>query len=170
MSMTRAETILKWVVYSMALGLTALTQFFVMGPILQNTIPLLIPGAVAALAVLEGAVAGAGFGMAAGLLQYGLTHTSPLWVAGLSLTGWLVGLLTQYVLRRDLVGFLLSGLLALALFQVGQVLWGRLVCSIPWTALLTVAAREALWTALLSPLMYGLFLSCCRRYGRIQYE
>lgn len=170
MSMTRSEAILKWVVYGAALGLAALVQFFVMAPLLPHTVPLLIPGAVVALAVLEGAVAGAGFGTAAGLLQYGLSHGSPLWVGGLAVTGWLVGLLAQYVLRQDMVGFLLSAALALLLLEGGLVLWGGLVDHIPWKALLTVAAREGFWTALLAPPVYVLFLRCCRGYGRIQYE
>lgn len=170
MSMTRAEIILKWSAYGVALTLAALVQFYLMGPILRTIIPLLIPMAVVALAVLEGAPAGAAFGMAAGAVQYALTHTTPLWVMALALGGWLVGLLAQYVLRRDFVGFVISALLTLVGLEALQVA-PRLIAGVAGAApLLLVAGREAFWTAALAAPVYWLFHLCCRRYGRIQYE
>ena len=67
--MTRRDQTHKWFVYALALIPVWLLDEFVLNRIpLFGVIPMLLPLAVVAVAVLEGSVAGAGFGMAVGIL------------------------------------------------------------------------------------------------------
>ena len=168
--MTRSDFGLKWTAYGVALTLVFILNYFVLNFFPFVSVPLLIPMMVVAVGVLEGARPGAGFGMAAGVLLSAATHGSVLWVCGLSLVGWVYGLLTRYVLRRDFVGFFLAaltvgGLRAAALLVLGLV---RGTAELP--VLASVALPEYLWTMIFSVPVYGLSLFCCRHFGRIYHE
>ena len=67
--MTRQDFILKWLFYALALLPVWWMDTFVLGrfPVL-GVAPMLLPVAAVAVAVLEGALAGAGFGLAVGVL------------------------------------------------------------------------------------------------------
>jgi len=74
---------------------------------LFGVVPSLLPLAAVAVAVLEGASAGAGFGLAVGVLFDTLEPGSAGWMTlALTLVGLCAGLLAQYVLRQDLLGCL----------------------------------------------------------------
>ena len=67
--MTRRDQIHKWLIYALGLFLVWVLDAQILNrlPVL-GTIPMLLPLAVVSVAVLEGAYAGAGFGLAVGLL------------------------------------------------------------------------------------------------------
>lgn len=168
--MTRRDYMWKWLAYGVALLLVAVVNYQVLTALPLHAVPVLLPMAVVAVGVLEGAVSGAGFGVAAGLLLSAATHGSPLWVAVLPLLGLVCGLLTQYVLRRDFVGFLLAGLAAGAVYEAAQTAAHLLDGAAGLETLLRVAVPEYLWTAAFSIPVYGVCHFCCRHYGRIYHE
>ena len=67
--MTRRDFIRKWLTYALALLPVWLLDCYILSRYrLWGTAPMLLPLAAAAVAVLEGAYAGTGFGLAVGLL------------------------------------------------------------------------------------------------------
>lgn len=168
--MTRRDFILKWTAYGAALLLTGLLNYYVLTFLPLSAVPLLLPAAAVAVGILEGAAAGAGFGIAAGTLMAAALHGSALWVCALSALGWACGLLAQYVLRRDLVGFLLACLTAGVVYEGGQLAFRALRGGAALSALLKVAAPEFFWTVVFAVPVYGMCGFCCRHYGRIYHE
>ncbi len=168
--MTRTDTFLKWLAYGVALALVLVLNYHVLTFLSFVTVPPLLPVMAAAVGILEGARSGAGFGMAAGLMLSAATHGSPLWVCGLSLVGWVCGLLAQYVLRRDFVGFFLATLAVGGLRAAALPLMGAAGGLADVPVLLSVSLREYFWTLVLAWPVYALCLFCCRHYGRIYHE
>ena len=125
--MTRHDFLVKWGVYA----LTLLPIWFFEGYILTRlpvtaVQPMLLPLAVVAVAVLEGCVGGAGFGLGVGILcacfYPGMEEWMPL---GLALAGLGAGLLAQSVLRQNLWGeYALGPMLRLTGMEIG--------CSLPF--------------------------------------
>ena len=116
--MTRHDFLVKWGAYALALLPVWLVEACLLPDIPALEVrPMLLPLAAAAVAVLEGAGGGAGFGLGAGLLWICASPGLEKWLAlGLCLAGLGAGLLTQYVLRRDLLGCILcSGVVLAAL-------------------------------------------------------
>lgn len=167
--MTRRDIIIKWTAYGLALILLAVVNYYVLGP-LPIALPLLLPMAAVAAGTLEGAGFGAGFGIAAGALMSALGHAGPGCIPALSAFGWIAGLTTQYVLRRDAWGHLLcsaAAALAWELWTVGVHLFSR---TAPLPVLLRVALPELGWTLALSLPAYWICRFCCIHYGRIYHE
>ena len=79
-----------------------------------GVIPMLLPLAVAAVAVLEGAYAGTGFGLAVGLL-WELSYAGGFGglVFGMALAGMAVGAVSQYVLSQNFFSCLLCSAVVL---------------------------------------------------------
>ncbi len=167
--MTRRDTVIKWLAYGVALILIAILNYYVIGP-LPIALPLLLPMAAVAVGTLEGPLFGAGFGIAAGAVMFTVGHSSPLLLPILAAVGWLCGLMTQYVLRRDLVGHLLCAIIttvAWEAFEVGSRLLGGVA---PIRTLLRVAGPELLWTLVFSFPVYWVGRFCCVHFGRIYHE
>jgi hypothetical protein len=133
-------------------------------------VPALLPAGAVAVGVLEGAAAGAGFGLAAGVMMAAATHGSFLWVIALASAGWVCGLLTQYVLRRDIVGYLLACLVSGLLREALEVSVRLLAGTAELPVLLQVAVPEFAWTLVFAIPVYGMCHFCCRHYGRIYHE
>ena len=123
-----------------------------------------------AVGTLEGPRFGAGFGLAAGLVMATVGHAGLLCVPAVSAIAWGTGLLTQHVLRRDLVGHVLCALCALLLWECWQVGSRLAAGTADMGALLRVAGPELLWSLLFSFPAYWLGRFCCRYYGRIYHE
>lgn len=167
--MTRRDFLWKWGSYGIVLILVTIFNYHILTRLPLGAVPLLIQATAVAVGILEGAAAGAGFGLAAGVLLTAATHGSFLWVIVLPLAGWVCGLLAQYVLRRDFVGYLLANLvsgLLYELFEVGS-RWLGGTAALP--VLLRVAVPEYLWTLVFAVPVYGLCYYCCRHYGRIYH-
>ena len=98
--MTTRDQIHKWFFYALGLLLVWVLDAQILNrlPVL-GTIPMLLPLAVVSVAVLEGAYAGAGFGMAVGLL-WELAYPGGFGglVFGMALAGMVTGAVSQYCL------------------------------------------------------------------------
>ena len=169
MNMTRRDIIIKWIAYLLALWLTAMVNYYVL-PSLPISVPLLLPVLAVAGGTLEGAPFGAVYGMACGALMSGLGGLSALCIAALSAFGWIAGLITQYVLRRDVLGHLIcsGGVLVLwECWEVGVRLLRRV--ALP-EVLLRVGASELLWSLIFILPVYWAGRFCCIHYGRLYHE
>ena len=169
MSMTRRDTILKWIAYLVALWLTAMVNYYVL-PSLPIPIPLLLPVLAVAGGTLEGAPFGALYGMICGAVMSGLGGGHAACIAVLSAFGWIAGLIAQYVLRRDVWGCLICSAAALILWECWEV-GSRLPRGIaPPLVLLRVGASELLCSLIFILPVYWVGRFCCVHYGRIYHE
>lgn len=166
--MTRRDFIWKWSAYGVALLVTTVVQAYVLSrlPVLGVT-AVLLPQAVAAMAVLEGPTSGAGLGVAAGVVSMSLFHGGPMAIVAYALIGLLVGLVTQYVLRQDFWGCVICTGVALALRGACLVVPRYAAGVAPLPVLLRVAVPELVYSFLLTGLVYLLFRFVCHKFGRI---
>ena len=167
--MTQRDHMIQWLAYGAALLLTAGLERLVLTRLpLLGILPVLLPLALTACATLEGPRAGAGFGIAVGLLMAaggGGIALIPL----CSAAGMAIGLMTRYVLRQDFVGHLLCCVLVLLIRMVWCV-GTRLAAGVADApTLLAVGVPELLWSLVFSGPIYLLFRFVCRRWGRLYY-
>lgn len=165
--MTRRNLIHKWSVYGLGLVLVWLLDGCILPRYpLFSTIPMLLPLAATAVAVLEGAYGGAGFGMAVGLV-WELAYPGGFGglVFGMAAAGLAAGSASQYILSQSYPGCLicscgvLLGLEALRLFR------GVVTDTAAFGAMLPVAGAELALSLAWSPVIYLLFRSIYRRVG-----
>ena len=167
--MTQRDHMVQWAAYTAALLLTAGLERLVLTRLpLMGILPVLLPLALTACAALEGPRAGAGFGIAVGVLMSaggGGLALIPL----CSAAGMAVGLMTRYVLRQDFVGHLLCCVLVL-LVRMAWCVGARLSAGVADApTLLAVGVPELLWSLVFSGPIYLLFRFVCRRWGRLYY-
>lgn len=169
MLVTRRDIILKWIAYLAALAAVTVFNFEVLGrfPITQ---PLLLPILAVTVGILEGPRFGAAFGMVIGLTMSSIGHCSLVCIPILALIAWLCGLLAEHVLRRDLVGQLLSCVTVMVLWEAVQVLLHTAARTAAPELLLRIAAGEWFWTLVFSFPVYWVCHFCCLHYGRIYHE
>lgn len=167
--MTRRDAILKWTAYLLTLWLSAVVNYYVLGP-LPIALPLMLPILAVAGGTLEGAPFGAVYGALCGAVMSGLGHLSPACVISLSAFGWISGLTTQYVLRRDVWGHMICSGGAVLLWELWEVGRRLLAHTAPLPVLLRVAAPELLWTLATILPVYWAGRFCCVHYGRIYHE
>ena len=169
MNMTRRDIVIKWIAYLLALGFVTVVNYYVLGP-LPISLPLLLPVLAVAGGTLEGAPFGAVYGMACGAVLSGLGGHGALCIAVLSAFGWIAGLTTQYVLRRDVWGHLICSIGALALWELWEVGSRFLTRVAPLEVLLRVGVPELLWSLAFILPVYWVGRFCCIHYGRIYHE
>ena len=157
----------KWSVYGLGLVLVWLLDGCILPRYpLFGTIPMLLPLAATAVAVLEGAYGGAGFGMAVGLV-WELAYPGGFGglVFGMAAAGLAAGSASQYILSQSYPGCLicscgvLLGLEALRLFR------GVVTDTAAFGAMLPVAGAELALSLAWSPVICLLFRSIYRRVG-----
>lgn len=163
--MTTKDFSIKWLAYGLALLPVWFAQAFLVNRFpFFGVIPSLLPLAAVAVAVLEGASAGAGFGLVVGVLFDTLEAGSAGWMTlALTLVGLCAGMLAQYVLRQDLLGCLVCSALALAAIDAGRVLARLLTGRAELSAMAAVAGREIVWSLCFVPIVYLLFRWVFRR-------
>ena len=165
--MTRRDLFHKWLIYALGLLPVWLLDAYLLPryPLFGVT-PMLLPLAVAAVAVSEGAYAGTGFGMAVGLL-WELAY--PGGFGGLvfftALLGTATGAAAQYALSQTLPGCLLCSAGALGLLDALRVAGGLLNGRAGLPELLQVAVPEFCLSLAWTPLIYLLFRTVYRRVG-----
>lgn len=114
--------------------------------------------AAVAVAVLEGALAGAGFGLAVGVLCDAVYFGGHRFLTlGLCLIGWGAGAASQYVLSRNFGGCLLCAAAGLVLIDMVRVFAGLFTGLASLPALLRVALPEVLWSLCFVCLLYPWF-------------
>lgn len=165
--MTRRDLIHKWLFYALGLLPIWLLDAYILPryPI-AGVAPMLLPLAGAAVAVLEGAHAGTGFGMAVGLL-WELAYPGGFGglVFFMALAGMAMGALAQYALNQSFPGCLVCSAGVLALLDFLRVARGLFTNSAPLSALLQVACGEFFCSLLFTPLVWLLFRAIYRRVG-----
>ncbi len=165
--MTRRDLIHKWAAYALGLlPVWVLDAYILSRYPLWGTSPMLLPLAVAAVAVLEGAYAGTGFGLAVGLL-WELAYPGGFGglVFYLALAGMAMGAVSQYALSQSFAGCLICSAGVLGVLDLLRVARGLLVDLASLSDLLQVAAPEFFWSLAWTPLVWLLFRSIYRRVG-----
>lgn len=165
--MTRRDMIHKWSVYALGLLPVWLLDAYILPRFpLWGVIPMLLPSAVVAVAVLEGAYAGTCFGMSVGLL-WELSYAGGFGglVFAMALVGMVVGGLSQYALSQSLPGCMLCSAGVLLLLDGLRVGRGLLTQSAQLPQLLQVAVPECLLSLACTPLIYLLFRTIFNRVG-----
>lgn len=121
--MTRQDFLIKWGVYALALLPVWFCEVYILNRIpVLGVIPMLLPLAAVCVAVLEGATAGAGFGLFVGMLCDAVYFNADgAMTVVVCLIGVGAGALAQYVLRQNLLGCLLCSLAALAFIDAGRI-------------------------------------------------
>ena len=158
--MTTRDFCVKWGAYGLAVLPVWFLEIFILGRIpFPGACPMLLPMAAVAVAVLEGGVAGAGFGLAVGILCDAVYFgAAGAWTIGLALLGAGAGVAARYGLRQNLAGCLLCSLVGL-LFIDGLRVLVRLMAGIaPLPVLAAVALPEIFWSMLFVFPIYALFL------------
>ena len=165
--MTRRDFIHKWLVYALGLLPVWLLDAYILPRYpLYGASPMLLPLAVAAVAVLEGAYAGTGFGLAVGLL-WELAYPGGFGglVFFLALAGMAMGAVSQYALSQSFIGCLICAAGTVGLLELLRVARGLLTNAAPLSALLEAAAPEFLWSVAWTPLVWLLFRAVYRKVG-----
>ena len=165
--MTTRDQIHKWFFYALGLLLVWVLDAQILNrlPVL-GTIPMLLPLAVVSVAVLEGAYAGAGFGMAVGLLwELAYPGGSGILVFGMTLAGMLTGSIAQYALSQSFVSCLLCSAGVLAMIDGARIVRYLFVQAETLDVLLQVVASEIAVSLCFTPFIYLLFRMVFRRVG-----
>ena len=165
--MTTRDQVHKWFFYALGLFLVWVLDAYVLNRItFFGVIPMPLPLAVVSVAVLEGAYAGAGFGLAVGLL-WELAYPGGFGglVFGMTLAGMVVGAASQYVLSQNFFSCLLCSAVVLGALDSLQVLWALFIELDTLDVLLQVAVPEVLLSLCWTPLVYLLFRLIFNRVG-----
>lgn len=163
--MTTKDFVTKWLAYGLMLLPVWFLECFVLSRFLVFGVKAaLLPLAAVAVAVLEGGAAGAGFGLAVGILYDTAVPGMPgAMTLALALIGLGAGLLAQYALRQDLLGCLICSALAMGIIDAGRIIARLFTRSAPLEAMAGVAGREILWSLCFVPLIYLMFRWVFRR-------
>ncbi len=165
--MTRRDLIHKWLVYALGLLPVWLLDAYILPRYpLYGASPMLLPLAVAAVAVLEGAYSGTGFGLGVGLL-WELAYPGGFGglVFFLALAGMAMGGVSQYALSQTFIGCLICAAGTVGLLELLRVARGLLTNAAPLSALLEAAAPEFLWSVAWTPLVWLLFRAVHQKVG-----
>ena len=165
--MTRRNLIHKWSVYGLGLVLVWLLDGCILPRYpLFGTIPMLLPLAATAVAVLEGAYGGAGFGMAVGLV-WELAYPGGFGglVFGMAAAGLAAGSASQYILSQSYPGCLICSCGVLLRLEALRLFRGVVTDTAAFGAMLPVAGAELALSLAWSPVIYLLFRSIYRRVG-----
>ena len=165
--MTRRDFFHKWFVYALGLLPVWLLDAYILPRYpLYGASPMLLPLAAAAVAVLEGAYAGTGFGLGVGLL-WELAYPGGFGglVFFLALAGMAMGAVSQYALSQSFIGCLICAAGTVGLLELLRIARGLLTNAAPLSALVEAAAPEFLWSVAWTPLVWLLFRAICDRVG-----
>lgn len=162
--MTTRDQVHKWFFYALGLFLVWVLDAQILNrlPVL-GIIPMLLPLAVVSVAVLEGAYAGAGFGMAVGLL-WELAYPGGFGglVLGMTLAGMVTGAVSQYALSQSFLSCLLCSAGVLGVLDGLRILFLQ---AETLDVLLRIAVPEIFLSLCWTPAVYWIFRRIYRRVG-----
>lgn len=163
--MARRDFILKWLLYAAALFPILALDLYVMPRLpIFGIIPSLLPMAAVTVAMLEGPVAGTGFGLFVGILHDALVPGLPgVMIIGLTLLGGAAGTLSRYGMQKNMLGCLACCTGTLAIINTVRLFYHLLRGTASLWQLLAVAVPEILISLVFLPLIYGIFLWVYRR-------
>lgn len=165
--MTRRDYMHKWLIYVLGLLPVWILDAYILPRFpLMGVSPMLLPLAAAAVAVLEGAYAGTGFGLGVGLL-WELVYPGGFGalVLYLAVAGMLMGAVSQYALSQSFPGCLICSAGVLGVLDLLRVARGLLINAAGLSDLLQVAVPEFLWSLAWTPLVWLLFRAIYDRVG-----
>lgn len=165
--MTRRDFIHKWLVYALGLLPVWLLDAYILPRYpLYGASPMLLPLAAAAVAVLEGAYSGTGFGLGVGLL-WELAYPGGFGglVFFLALAGMAMGAVSQYALSQSFIGCFICAAGTVGLLELLRIARGLLTNAAPLSALVEAAAPEFLWSVAWTPLVWLLFRAVHQKVG-----
>jgi len=166
--MTRRDFIHKWLVYALGLFPLWVLDGCILSryPLFGTVRPMLLPLAAASVAVLEGTLAGTGFGMAVGLV-WELAYPGGFGglVFFLALAGMVMGAVSQYALNQSFFGCLICSAGTLGLLDCLRVARGLLTNTAGLSELLQVAIPEFCWSLAWTPLVWLIFRAVYNRVG-----
>lgn len=157
--MTTRDFCIKWLAYGLALLPIWVAETFLFSryPI-YGVKPMLLPLAAVAVAALEEASGGAGFGLFVGVLFDAAQGAVPgAFTLALTGMGLCTGLLCRYFLRQNLVGCFLCSVMTLGAIDALRVLFRLLTRAAPPAVLLTLAGKELLLSLCFVPPVYLMF-------------
>lgn len=165
--MTKQDWLYKWFSYALSLLPVWWLDAYVLSrwPVFGVT-PILLPVAVTAVGVLEGASGGAGFGFGVGLIwasAYPGSHGARVLL--LTLTGLFTGALAQYALAQTLLGCLLCSTAALAVVEVVHIVQELFFLRAQLGPALWAAVPQLLWSVCWVPVVYAIFARVYARVG-----
>lgn len=166
--MTRHLLIQKWRTYALRglLPIWLLDLYILSRYPVEGLTPQLLPLAVVCVAVLEGAYAGTGFGLAVGLLwTLAYPGVASMRILMLALVGMAVGVLTQYALQQSFAGYLLCSSGVMLLINALNVFQQWMVYRAELPMLIQVACGDCLLTLLWSPVVYIIFRKIFNQVG-----
>lgn len=165
--MTRRDFLYKWFWYSMALIPIWLAEDLIFSRLhILGVAPMLLPLAAVAVAVLEGPVAGAGFGLGVGLLCSAAWLTEGRWmILALALAGAAAGAAAQYGLKQSYAGCLICSAGALGLIDLCRILSHLIHGTAALLPLLRVALPEIFVSLIFVAPVYLLFRKVYSRVG-----
>ena len=165
--MNHRNILTKWLIYTLGLfPVWVLDAIILPRYPIGGVSPMLLPAAVAAVAVLEGAFAGTGFGLAVGLF-WELAYPGGMGalVIGMALAGMLAGAVSQYALQQSLPGCLLCSAGALIFLDAFRIARALFVGQASLSVLLKVAVPEVLLSLVWTLPVWFLFQAIHRRVG-----
>ena len=165
--MTRRDLLFKWTVYGLGLlALWMLDAFLLPRYPIWGITPILLVPALVSVAVMEGAYAGTGFGLAVGLLwEAAYAGGFGSMILFMALLGTVCGALSQYALSQSIAGCMLCTAGALFVLDGARIVRGLITSAASLGPLLRVAVPECLLTLLWTPLIYLIFRQIFRRVG-----
>lgn len=165
--MTRRDQIYKWIIYALGLlPIWLLDCYFLSRYPVEGTTPMLLPLTVAAVATLEGQMAGGIFGMAVGFLwetTYPQGFGAMIFV--LTLFGYYGGKGVQYVLKKGFFGYFISSTAILLGVETLIVLSWLVTGKANQVELIPLAGKQMVLTLLYSPLVYWIFQKVFKKVG-----
>ncbi len=165
--MTRRHLVHKWLMYALALIPIWMLDCYVLGryPI-NGATPMLLPLAVAAVATLEGSVAGAGFAMGVGFLwETTYPGGTGFLVIYLTLLGSLCGAGVQYILQKGFFGYFICATLTLVSVSALKVLGWMISVQGTWLEILPLAGAEVSLSLAYTPFVYLVFRRVFKKVG-----
>ena len=166
--MTRRDFFHKWFLYALGLLPVWVLDAYILPryPLFGRVTPMLLPLAAASVAVLEGAYAGTGFGMAVGLL-WELVYPGGFGgqVFFLALAGMAMGAVSQYALSQSFLGCLICSAGVLGFLDCLRVARMLFINAANLSDLLQIAIPEFLWSLVWTPLVWLLFRAIYHRVG-----
>lgn len=167
--MTRRDFVLKWLLYAAALLPVLALELYVFPrfPIF-GLVPSLLPMSAVIVAMLEGPVAGLGFGLFVGVLHDALIPGVPgVIIVGMTLLGGAAGTLSRYGVQKNILGCLAGCAGALGIISVVRILYHLLRGTASLWRLLAVALPEIVLSLVFLPLIYAIFLWVHRRVPQV---
>ena len=158
--MTRRDFLIKWLAYALALlPILILALYILPRTPIFGIIPALLPVAAITVAVLEGPIGGAGFGLFVGILADAFIPGTPgVMTFVLCFLSFCAGTAARYGVHQNLAGCLICSGAGMVLINLARFLLLWIRGTAEPTVLLLTGLDEVLWSLVFLPLIYAIFL------------